>query len=279
MKTKMILPLLIFGLLLVTHVSAFTIESVNMPAQIAPGESANIQLEIKNTLDKTYESVRVSLNLQNLPFSPYQSSSEKIIEKIREDKVEEVEFTLISNSDAEAGIYKIPVEIRYNNTIESSFISITINSKPSIDLSSDNYLIKGKEADISIKIINKGLSNAKFMTINLLESSGFRLLSSDSVYIGDVDSNDFNTADVKLFVDKNAGSFVSIPVSLTYTDALNKQYTETADVQIRAYSNNEAISLGLIKKNNTGLYVLIILGLIVLYFVYRFIRKRLKKSN
>src|SRR3989344_4567717 len=173
---KTVLALLILGICLVSMLnlaSALTISSVNTnPEVIAPGESSLIKIGVENEGNDDVEDVSVSLNLKDVPFAPYSSSSEISFDEIRDGRLEYAEFEIIALSDAKSGIYKIPLEVSYRISGEtqtrtkSSLIGISVNSKPIIDLGIETGLIlRGQENQVSLRITNKGFSDVKFLEI------------------------------------------------------------------------------------------------------------------
>lgn len=279
MKNKILISMLALFILQICLVSAFTITNVNVnPDKIAPGQTADLILTIKNTQQADYENVNVNLVLDNLPFSPYQSSSMATIKSIDEDKSKSIEFNIKADSNAKTGIYKIPVIITYNTSKATSVVSVEVSSQPSLQVDSENYLIKGRNNEVNIKIINTGLADIKFLSVQAQET-GLNIISSKYVYIGDIDSNDFDTASFSIFASKDASNIINLGLTINYRDSLNKEYQETKQVSLRAYSTDEAVSLGLIQKSNLGAIISFVVILIILYLVYRYIRKRLKKKK
>jgi hypothetical protein len=271
---------IILGILLINLASALTITSVSSyPAQIEPGENAKITLEIKNNLDQDIENVEISLDLENVPFAPYQSSSEKTISKIREDKTKDIEFAVMALGDAESGTYKIPVKIRYNETEKISYISLIVNSEPSLEIEYEGNLIKGRNNELTIKIINSGLSDVKSLSIEVSDAVGIQILNSKYVYIGNIDSDDFDSANFKVLVNENAPISVNLPIKLSYRDSLNKVYGENKNIELRTYTEKQATRLGLIKKSKLGQIAISIIILVVLFVIYRKMRKRLRKKR
>ena len=268
---------------------ALMISSVSTsPNEIVPGEVSTIKIGIENDGDKDIEDVSVSLDLAEVPFAPYDSSSEYNIDEIRDGKVKYAEFEIIALSGAESGIYKIPIEITYKEEGENekitknSLISLTVNSKPIIGVGiEDGLLLKSQENEVNIKVINKGLSDVKFLEVRLGSSTYFDVLSSKNVYIGDVDSDDFDTAKFKIFFKENAPNSINLPVRISYKDALNNEQTEEFSLQIKVYTKKKAIELGLLEKSNTLAYVSVAIAVVVIWIVYRKIKKRrkLKKAK
>ncbi len=276
-----ILILLIVNLV---FVSAVSVESVNIiPKEVEPGKISDIELIMENSLNEDVEEIRVSLDFTNLPFAPY-GSSEKTIDELNEGKRKTLEFQVIALSDAKSGIYKIPVEIEYKDKegiilYQKSLISLTINSKPLIDVVSEEGLfLRGTENVLTIKVINKGLSDVKFLEIGVGKSTYYSLTSQDREYIGDISSDDFDSADFKIFIKENAASLIKIPVTVEYKDVLNREYSEEFYIPIKSYTQKQAIQLGLLNKGYTSLVIEIIAGVIIMYIIYRIIKSRRKKK-
>jgi hypothetical protein len=215
--------------------SALTVSSVTSnPTEIQPGQQVGLDLTIKNNLGQDVSDVTVSLVLNGItevlgvsqqtiypsvPFSPYQSSSEKTIDSISSDDHESVHFDLVANSNAASGTYTLPVIASYtddNGTpVLNEFlgvVTLVVNAKPNIVVSSVGpALIKGQSGKITIQTVNSGLGTSNFLSVSLGSINGISITSSDNVYIGNINSNDFDTADFNVFVDGNAPSTISLP--------------------------------------------------------------------
>jgi len=269
--------------------SALTIVSVDTsPDEIAPGETADIRIGIENDWNENIEDVSIVLDLndEKLPFAPHDSSSEQSFDEIKEDRIKYAEFEIIVLSDAKSGIYKIPLIINYKNrdgekqTPKQSLIGITVSSKPIISAHvEEGLLLKGQENEMSIEITNKGLSDVKFLEVELQGSTYYNLLSPKNVYVGDVDSDDFESVEFKIFFKENAPNSITIPINVKYKDNLNKKYEENLNIQASVYDRKKAIELGLIKRDYTSTYIGIVIAVIVIWIIYRKIRKRRKMKK
>lgn len=300
MKTIKILTL--FAAILIAQIyltSALAISSVTTSSDsIQPGEKISLTLGIRNDLNADLDNVVVSLDLsakvnpltgqvisQTVPFAPYQSSNEKRIDTINGDDSEKVSFDLIAFSDASSGTYLIPVKATYTNgttTVSEDLgsVSITINASPKIDVSlEDSILIKGQTGKVTIKIINSGLGESKFLNVKTGSVGGLKITSSDNVYIGNIDSNDFDNSDFNVFINANAPSIINLPIEITYRDFMNNELKEDKILSIKTYTEKEALSLGLIKSNNNLVIIISIISLIIAFLIFRRIRKKKKKNN
>lgn len=273
-------------------VAAISITDVSSsPKEVAPGEIINVLIEIENIFDYDITNLNVKLDLlgTDVPFAPYQSSSEKFLEELEEGDKEDFKFKLITLPETSTGIYKIPVEISYNyengsnilSNEKSELISVTVNSEPELKVSLDDsvVLIRGKEELVTLKIINSGLSDVKFLYVTINDATGLKFLNEREQYIGDVDSDDFDNVEYDVIVSENAPNSITLRVDLTYRDYTNKEFSETANLVLKTYSFKEAVKLGLAKKPK--IFVPVIITLVIIgYIVYRIIRKKkLKKKR
>lgn len=271
---------LTIALILIASASALNIVSVySNPETIAPGEKTTISLELENNLDANAKDVSVALDLSVMPISPVKSS-EDYVSEISQDDSENFDFELQANPDAEIGTYKIPVKVIYTkssqNYVKTSFISVKISAKPEIALTSESILIRNQKNKLQVRITNTGLAKAKFLQIKL-NSGGYDLLSQDSVYIGELEQDDYNTASFDVFLRETGSKTFSF--QLSYKDSDNNQYNEQFQVSPKIYSQDEAKSLGLISNNNLLKYVIAFVILVVLFIIYRRIRRKRKEQE
>jgi len=305
MKTQILtLITALFIILSLASIQALVIDSVKMyPSEIAPGETAVITIGIENDGKNDITNVAVILDLSGVvesnmlgvpsttfevPFAPYESSSEHSFDEIEEDETDYAKFEIIALGNAQSGVYKIPLRISYfedgkiEPTIRNSLIGVTVNSEPIIGVNiEDGLILKGQENEIDIKIINKGLSDVRFLEVEFGTSTYFDVFSNKQVYIGDIDSDDFDTAGFKIYFKDNSPSTLTLPISIVYKDAVNNEYSEEFDLQVKVYTKEKAIALGLMDKNNTQSYIIGVIVLVVLCVVYRKWKKhrKVKKMN
>lgn len=274
---------LIIGIILISlsFISAVSIKKVSsFPQEAASGEIVDIEIEIENILSEDISNIRVKLDLENIPFAPYQSSSEKVLNELEQDEKEDFKFRLIVLPSTASGIYKIPVKISYENDsgakTKEEMISIIVNSEPEIKIALDDStaLIRGKENILPIKIINSGFSDVRFFYITANNANGIKFISENEQYIGDVDSDSFDNVEYKVYLSDNAGSLISIPVILKFKDSTNKEFIKSQNIAVTTYSTEDAIKFGLIPRPNYSIYIGI--GISVIGFIIYRIRKKRK---
>lgn len=278
------LTILLASIYLISVASAaLTISSVDAD-NIAPGQEGNVDITIKNNMDFDVEDVSFALVFDSptLPLSP-KGTSEETIDSLNEDEKDSVSFTLRADSNAKVGDYKIPFVLTYSNgtktfSPQQGTIGIRISGSPSLDFSASTTTpVIGQKGKITLKLLNKGLGEAKFISVKV-NPSGYTLLSEDNVFISSIDSNDFDSVSFDIVLKSKSASLSG---TVEYRDSDNKVITKNFDLPLKVYTQDEAIKNGIISKSNTFTYILVIVVLVIIWFVWRSIRKknRLRKSR
>jgi hypothetical protein len=272
MKKLLLFMLVLLMIPLVSAQIAVQSFSAN-PEKVSPGNQVELRVALENVGDDDIKDVLVSLDLSNVPFAPLHSSSEKIIDRIRDGDEETVRFDLVVLPDASPQIYKIPIEISYNDTIKSSLISIEVSAQAKLDVMlEESELIKvNDKGTVILKFINNGLTQIKFLKVTLQDSPSYETLSPKSLYVGEVDIDDFETEDF-LIISKVKNP--QLVIALEYTDSNNNEFKETRYVNLNVYTLEEAKQLGLVKANFAGIWIFFILFIIILIILYRIFRRK-----
>jgi hypothetical protein len=214
------------------------------PKTISPGEDATLLFTLENLADSPMKDIDIQLNLAGIDIVSNGEVAEKKLRMINTGGVADVMFSIKAMPESKGGIYKVPFTLTYTDNLGKSYtqtglISVEVSSKPDLILSIDSTTLSksSKLGDVDIKITNKGLTDLKFVTVEILDSNNFKILSSNIVYIGDIDSDDFGTASFKLSA-KTGNSF-DIPLKISLRDVLSSEYSETVNVNLKMLSAGE----------------------------------------
>jgi len=258
------------------HDIILNIESVDAPKMIQPGETAQVDINLENLALSFIKEVRVRLNLDGVPLATSGSTNRKIIKEMEAGSKASASFDVIAEPDAESNLYKVPIELEFfdrlgNNYKKNETVGLIIGAVPdlSINIDSSQVYSSGGSGEVVIKFVNKGVTDIKFLNTVLEESDDFSILSQKEVYIGNIDSDDYETADFKIILGKVKDEEVLLPLSVEYKDANNNEYSEDVNLPLKLYSASEAKSMGL--SNGNGKVGIIIVLIIVIggFFVYR----------
>ncbi|MAG78578.1 hypothetical protein CL616_04405 [archaeon] len=222
-----------------TSVDVQSADVDTIPGVLEPGEIGEVKVLVENSADYTMEdvSVKLILNSTNVPFAPIGSSAEKHIRSVNPGSVEEVVFDVIALPDAEAGVYKIDLEIIYYDELgikytRNDLIGLVIGGVPEFHFEVKDNTIYSKygEGDITLNIVNVGLTKVKFLSVLLEEHDDFKILSEDHVYLGDVDPDDDEGVTFTLDV-SSRDKVITLPLVMNYRDANNVEYVEEVEFE------------------------------------------------
>ncbi len=243
------------------------------PSTIAPGKNVEVTINLENVGDDDIEDIVVRLDLSNVPFAPVDSASEKVIDKLNEDDETSVSFKLIALPDATSQIYKIPVKVSHGTVNQESLVSLTVAGQAKLDvvLESSELVKIGDNGKTIIKFVNNGLTDIKFLTVKLIPSNGYELLSADTIYIGQVDVDDFETAEFDMIAKNENPEMI---FNLNYKDSNNKEFSQNKIVNLKVYSLEQAKQLGLITSNYWGLIIGLAVIVLITFLIYRRYKRR-----
>ena len=255
------------------------------------GEEKSIKINVENNENFDMKDVSVALVLSmvnpttgaitSLPFSVV-GSLEEDLDDLDEDDDDSASFTLRAATDITPGDYNIPYIVKYTNKDtddeddkEGTF-SLRVSAKTDIDFATevkDNVI--GKQGRVSLEIINKGLGELKAVSVEVTPQ-GYELLSKNKVFIGTISAEDSDLATFDVLFNSQSAK---LSAKVTYKDFDNNEQTETVNLPVQVYTQEQALQLGLIKKSNAFIYILIVAILIIAYIIYRIIKRRIKKRK
>jgi hypothetical protein len=261
------------------------------PEEIAPGKTASITLVLENNADSLLKNVKIKLGVvtqitttttvttTEIPLTPIGSANEKSVGNIGPHTQKNITFDVIADSDAVSKIYKLPLIISYNdfagtNYTQTYYTSIIIGEKPDISpsIESSEIISSNSVGKVSIKFTNKGASDIKLLNAMLLQSESYEILSPDQVYVGNIDSDDYESAEFNIYAKRTSAKVVQLPLRLEYRDSNNKEIKQDVILQLRLYSGSEAKRFGLVKASSPLSSIIILL--IILVGLWYYLKKR-----
>mgnify|MGYP000421498520 CR=1 FL=1 len=248
------------------------------PEIISPGSDAKIIVGIKNDISSVIRDLKISLNLSTTPLVQIGEISEKKVNVLFPKEKVNLTFNVKALPETSGGIYRIPIVIRYtdesgNKYSKIELVGIEIGAEPEIYITVDSTTISKSNSigNVILKIVNLGLTDLKFVNLELKEiNDKYKVLSSNKMFIGDLDSNDYETAEFKLAVKSKKD--IVLPIRITFRDTSNRQYSKNIKVKLRLLSSKE---LGETHTTRN----LILISIIIAFFVFVFYRKWEKKHR
>lgn len=267
-----------------THDAVLSVTSIDVkPERIAPGETSKVDLSIKNYADSLLKDIKFKLDFTNVPLAPYKSSVERRIAQLQGGFQDTLSFNIIAEPDATAGLYKVPMNISYNDEKGNSkeindILTLSIGAKPKIKayIKKRDVYKANSAGTITIEVANAGTTDIKLLEMQILDNDKFDLISSSNYfYIGDVDADDTESEEIQIFTKKGFKN-ATIPVLLKYVDANNLPYQQQFDLTMPFYSTSQLKKFGIVQSSNSWIFLIIIATGIGGYVWYR---KKKKKEQ
>ncbi|MFA5258546.1 MAG: NEW3 domain-containing protein [Candidatus Pacearchaeota archaeon] len=290
MNNKIVLMLM--GLILISNIIALDTQNENRlsfghilivkeistePLNMIPGNEGVLKVVMINNGDLPAKDIRAHLYLP-AEIAFISDVSEKRVSEIKPDKQAEFNFKIIALPKTAEGVYKASLEIDYLNNIgeerqDNYSIGLIVKSVPKIfaQIEKTEIYDEKRTGELTVTFTNNDLADITFLTAEIAESEDYEIISSNKKYIGDLDSNDFQSTTFTLKIVNNIKD-LTIPIKVDYKDSLNKDYSQEFKLPLKIRTGAE---LGI--ANNSyylGLIALVLLIVLVIYLYRRNIHKR-----
>ncbi len=220
------------------------------PMPVVPGQTFNVTLKLRNAGRIGVKNLDIGIDLPEGTFSTMGTGAKKRIDYIAAEETETLSFQMASDTSTAVKVYSVPVTLSYQDERNKQYsdvtkISLVVNAKPEVSLTVDSTKFRKKTAPgtVSLKIINKGVVNMKYVSVKLIETPDYEVLSStNEAYVGNLDSDDFETVD---FVIKPKVSEPRLKVQLEFKDPYNVDFSESYDLPLRIITAKELGNGGL----------------------------------
>lgn len=289
-----------FDVRIASHTTTLSVGSITVtPERPKPGEQATIVMRLENNADGVLKDIKVKLNFisivtsgatlqyTELPFAPVGSSNEKAVTQISPGKSADVTFDIVVSGDASSQVYKVPLLLTYSDKDgneystdgTTTFVGLVVDAEPEYELAlkdTDVY-IAGSTGEIVLSLSNIGSSEIKYLSMELLDGEFYDVISPPGTYLGNLESDDFETAEFTIHVDSKAEDAVPLLVKLTYKDSYNQPFVKTGAVSLPIYSKSDAKRFGLIPAGRSPFTTLAIIAVLAGGGYWYFRRRRRRK--
>jgi hypothetical protein len=265
---------------------------------IVPGTKTKVSFVVENLADNTLMDIKLNLEIltvlssatgvtvRELPFTPIGSGNDKTVKTLSPGQTAEISFDLFTDATAESKVYKVPYTLTYSDSSGTNFtkqgiVGLLVESAPDLTVNIDKTEIysAGSKGLVEFKLVNKGFSDIKFLDVKLNANKDFEILSNPEVYIGKLDSDDYETADYTLMVSKTAKDQVILPLHVEYRDANGGLYTKDLNLNLKLFSGAELKQRTNGKGSSAVVWIVLIVVIVAGVFIYRKIRKNKRKKE
>ncbi len=244
------------------------------PNPVIPGQIVNVELVLRNAGRIAVKNIDLELGIEENHFSSIGSGNRKRIPYIQAGESEKISLQLASDTSTEVKIYSIPISLTYSDEKNKEYsstskISLQVNAEPEISVTVDETKFAGRKKPgiASVKVVNRGIVDLKYLSVKILESKDYEILSSgNEEYIGNLDSDDFETVD---FTVKPKTKEPKLSLELNFKDPYNENFEQKYEIPLKIITEKD---LG----KNRSIWPALIIILFVVCGVYYWYRKRSK---
>ncbi len=266
-----------------TDDAALVIRDVSFPDSVGPGTASELGFTLENLADSHLKNIDLALDIgDDQPFGTA-ATTRKRVQSIAPGDTATVTFELRTDESAENGVYRVPVDLDYENEAGTAFsrtesTGIVVGGASQLEVAVDDreLLAAGSRGEVTFRIVNRGQGRARFVSLELPESDDYEVLSSRSVYLGDMEPDDYQTATFDIYAESGLDT-LSVPVDLAYKNADGVQSTETRDVEVTLYTSGELSRFGL--AGGGSLVPLIIVAALLAGGGYWYWRRRKRRER
>ncbi|MBS3170773.1 COG1361 S-layer family protein [Candidatus Woesearchaeota archaeon] len=246
------------------------------PELLSPGEPAELFVTIRNDAFSSFRNLEASLSIDSntIPIVPYKSSKEQSLVSLSPGKEHTFTFNIIAEEDATAGVYKIPLAITYRDANGSAHykndtfgILIGSDADLSFNLEEFSAFKKGTNGEVIVSTSNIGPTEIKYLTLKILPGEGYEIIGPDSEYLGNLDSDDFETSSFDIYVKQKESVVLNLVAN--YKDSYNQEFEKAITLLLPVYTSSEIKSYGL-DGNTISIWTLIFYILCIFFVYYSF---------
>ena len=245
------------------------------PFPVVPGQTAKIELELRNAGRIAIKNINVNLDLKE-DFSTIGSGTKKRIDYIDFGENAFVTFELVSDPSTKVKVYNVQVTLSYQDERNKQYsdsitVSMVLNAEPELSLTVDatDFKKKTDPGTVSVKIVNKGIVDLKYVSVRLGKDPSYDILSpSREAYVGNLDNDDFETFD---FVIKPNVESPRLQLQVEFKNPYNVDYTQNYQLPLRIVTEAE---LG---KKRSPIGIIAVAVLVIGGIIYWRMRRKKKR--
>ncbi|HLP79345.1 MAG TPA: hypothetical protein VK158_01815 [Acidobacteriota bacterium] len=254
------------------------------PTEISAGEPFKLNLDVENLATNFISNVKVSIDADKAYFIPFGDTNQKTINRISGKGVHTYSFDYFVDASAPVKVHSVPVTVTFSDSLGrettlSTTIGIPVSAKSEYlaNLERTEIFMAGQKGKVVASISNIGKSDLNFVVLKLKESEDYEIIGTDTSYLGNLESDDFETGQFEIYVRPTVTGSVPLSFVLTYKDAYDQIHTKDVTLTNKIYDQQTAKQIGLIPASNGG--VLLIVGLVVIAVIVFWIIRRKKKAQ
>ncbi|MFB6193401.1 MAG: COG1361 S-layer family protein [Candidatus Nanohaloarchaea archaeon] len=253
------------------------IDNVEFPEEIGAGTSSVMNITLRNTANAYFRNIELGVTPSATTPVVVSGTSTRRVSRMAPENSKTLHYKLNVGESAENGVYSIPLHLEYENEAGTTLTrkastGIVIGGKPRIEvgLNGDGEIKAGMTGAVNFRFVNRGKGTAKFVKVNVEESKNYTIRSGSSVYLGDMNPDDYQTAETTLYTEPGTDS-ITVPVEVVYRENGVEKKMETS-VEVNVLTPQEIRKYGL--GGGSPLLPAVVITLVLAAGIYYWRRKK-----
>ncbi len=247
--------------------TSLIVNGIDFPERVPPGSTHTMDIELENLANGYFRNIDVNANIEDEDLTTIGSSRERV-SLIDPLSTETVSFDINVDEDADNGVYRVPLDFRYQNEVGDEIevtqtTGLVVGGQPTLDVGIEETDIRtaGVRDTVTFNIINKGDGQASFVDFHLEESEDYDVISENSEYLGSMISDDYQTAEFEVYVEDGIET-LEFPVTLEYQNEQGERTNQTVNVERRLFTSDELDRYGLSDRGSNIAVIAVVLVLL-----------------
>ena len=244
------------------------------PDPVRIGENFELRFKVENVGSEPFYNTIVELNVGS-PFKVVGETTKNIGTLGSQQSGNEgviVRYTVNTANNAKEGTYSFDVAYSEGRTQDRAIQ--TVESIVVEERKEPAYLITSEEGSESnnlvIGVTNTGKNNLSFLSIALQESTEYTVLKSPIAYIGNLESDDFDSVsfNVELIAEEIPNS-LTVPIIISFTDEYDNEIVreEQINVPIALIGTNKATTQSNVVTSFISIAVTILIVIFAIFML------------
>ncbi len=208
---------------------------------LTPGQKETVTFKLKNVGSSDLKDIIFSWEDEDDVILAIGADNSVYIKEIAVGESIDVPFDMIASSGAEADLYKLTLKVNYEDSLSSSAVTSTTTAGMYVGGNTDFDLVFSEVSggEYAFTVSNIGANDAESVTIKVPSQDSWKLGSSNSEIIGNLNKGDYTT--ISFDLTSIGGS--SAVFNIDYTNTMGQRVTVEKQVEISSDVNTNSTSV------------------------------------
>jgi len=209
---------------------------------LVPGKQTAMQFVITNLGSAPLKDLSFSWENEDGVILPVGSDNTKYIKYIDVEESAELDYKVIADSNAEPGLYKLDLSLKYENSLtgEDEEINTIAGVYVGGETDFDVAFSESSAGETSFSIANIGSNPAFSVSVIIPKQDGWRVSGSNSVIIGNLNKGDYTVASFTL---QSGGGAGMMPPTLDFSKMSQEERTKLREQRASQSSGTVLIQI------------------------------------